>query len=556
MTKERIVKQKLQKAQKETTIAQNSTPFQVPNWLPLSLILVATTLLHLQYLDIPLERDESLYAYIGKLALGGGRPYVDFYEMKPPVLFYSYALLVGLFGYSATGIHLAATVVAVLNTLFTSLIAKKLGGMQLAYLSAATFVIWSLCPGIYGSYLLSENIALCWGLPAILWMLNYPDKTNTKQLFGIGFLLAMAFLVKQPTGVLAAAVGLYWLSDWFFSRKTLEFGVFLKPLLWTILGFFVPIALTVIGLWTVGSWQEASFWLLEYPRIYTTSVSDEDSKLAFSKMLQLVFTDYQGYFGAALLGIFAASLSKRALAQKIFLLSWLILTVVTVAIGKRFYGHYWALALPIMSILGAIFFQDIIIWLRQKKGSIEATIATIVAILWSIHAVFVQPNYYFNPPLTEISRTFSPGNPFIEHQILSNYLQKIIQPSDKLIVLGSDPQYFIYLNKTSPIRHVYMPFFVNGQYPRAITWQNETIEGLKTTKPEYVIFNNYPIAWMYQPNHSQRMYSEIVTYLDEQYDLVAFIENPRKNSSVQVIEAKNRLTKPRTQSYISVLKRR
>ncbi len=556
MTKERIVKQKLQKAQKETTIAQNSTPFQVPNWLPLSLILVATTLLHLQYLDIPLERDESLYAYIGKLALGGGRPYVDFYEMKPPVLFYSYALLVGLFGYSATGIHLAATVVAVLNTLFTLLIAKKLGGMQLAYLSSATFVIWSLCPGIYGSYLLSENIALCWGLPSILWALNYPNKTDTKQLFGIGFLLAMAFLVKQPAGVFAAAVGFYWMAHWFFNRKTLEFSIFVKPLFWTILGFFIPIVLTVVGLWAVGSGQEASFWLLEYPRIYTSSVSDADSKLAFSKMLQLVLTDYQGYFGATLLGIFAVILSKRALAQKVFLLSWLVLTVGTVAIGKRFYGHYWFFALPIMSILGAIFFHDIIIWLRQKKGQIEAIIASIVAVLWSIHAFFVQPNYYFNPPLTEISRTFSPGNPFVEHQILSNYLQKIIQPTDKLIVLGSDLQFFIYLNKTSPIRHIYMPFFVNLQYPRAITWQNETIEGLKSTKSEYVIFNNYPIAWMYQPNHSQRMYSEIVNHLDQQYDLVAFIENPGKNSSVQIIEAKNGLLKPRTQSYISVLKRR
>ena len=55
----------------------------------------------------------------GKLALNGGKPYVDFFEMKPPVMFYSYAFLIGIFGYSATGVHLAATALAALNTFFT-----------------------------------------------------------------------------------------------------------------------------------------------------------------------------------------------------------------------------------------------------------------------------------------------------------------------------------------------------------------------------------------------------------------------------------------------------
>jgi Dolichyl-phosphate-mannose-protein mannosyltransferase len=556
MSKQRTANQKTKTTQKEAFETQKSTPFQLPNWLPLSLILVATALLHLQYLDIPLERDESLYAYIGKVALTGGRPYIDFYEMKPPVLFYSYALFIALLGYSATGIHLAAAILAVVNTLFTYLIAKKLGGLPLAYLSAIVFVLWSLSPAIYGSYLLSENIAIAWGLPAILWALNYPKEKNLKQLFGVGFLLSMSFLTKQPAGVFAATVGLFWLSFWIVNRKTIEFGTFFQPLLWSILGFFVPITLTIIGLWAIGSGQEASFWLLEYPRLYTNSVNAEDAKLALDLMKQLVFTDYQGYFVATILGVLAVIISKRTVSQKIFLLTWVLFTVATVAIGKRYYGHYWTLAMPIMSILGAIFFQDLINWLRQKKGKIEAAIASIIAILWSIHILFIQPNYYFNPTLTEISRTFSPGNPFVEHQILSNYLKKIIQPTDKLIVFGSDPQFFIYLNKTSPIRHIYMPFFVNGKYSRAITWQNETIEGLKTIKPEYVIFNNYPIAWMYQPGYSQRMYSEIVIYLDEQYDVVAFIENPGMGSSVQIIEAKNGFTKPRTPSYISVLKRR
>ena len=163
-------------------------------WMPLSIILAVIAILHLQYLDIPLERDESLYAYLGKIALGGGTPYYDFYEMKPPMLFYSYALLIGLFGYSATGVHLAVVALAVANTFFTFQIARKIGGIQVAYLSAIAFGLWSLNPGIQGVYLMSENVALLWGLPAILMALDYHQGLSTKRLFAIGFLLSLAFL--------------------------------------------------------------------------------------------------------------------------------------------------------------------------------------------------------------------------------------------------------------------------------------------------------------------------------------------------------------------------
>jgi hypothetical protein len=537
-------------------LAKETTPFVVPTWLPLTLILVATALLRLQYLDIPLERDESLYSYIGKMALGGGKPYIDFYEMKPPVLFYSYAILVGIFGYSGVGIHLAATALAVANTFFTYRIAKKLGGLNVAYLSATAYALWSLSSGVYGAYLMSENIQLIWGLPAILLALNYPTQTNVKQLFAIGFLLAMSFLVKQTSIVLVAIVGLYWLSQWFSNRKETAFWSYFKPVLWAIGGYFTPIMLTIVGLWAIGSGEDAKFWLLEYPRLYAREVSQADADLAFGLMKNLVFTGYEGYFIIMLLGVLAVSLSKRMLSEKILLISWAALTVLTVAMGKRFYGHYWLFTLPVLSILGGLFFQELSTSLRQKMGSLAATAAVIIGFLWSIHALFIEPIVYFSPPVAEISRAYSPGNPYLEHQVFANYIEKIIQPNDHLAVFGSDPQYFIYLNKKSPIRHMYFPFIVNAKFEKATLWQNETVETFKKTQPEYVIFNNYPIAWMYQPTYSQQMYVDILDHISKTYTLVAFIENPAMNATVEIKEAKNPFTKPTTASYIAFYKRK
>lgn len=559
MAKQKVSKsaQTLSKTPSISVESKDTTPFSLPKWLPLTLILVATALLHLQYLDIPLERDESLYAYIGKLALNGGKPYVDFYEMKPPMLFYSYALLIGVFGYSATGVHLAAAVLAVVNTLFTFLIARKLDGVQTACLAAVAYTVWSINAGIYGTYLIGETIALAWSLPAILLALSYPINLNKKQLFLVGGLVAMAFLTKQTAAVVAIPIGFYWLSDyWFTQRKTVSFLVFFKPILWTLLGFFLPIALTALILWAIGSSEEALFWLFDYPKMYSSAVNAEDAAKAFDLMKRLVFTDYEGYFIAAILGVLAVILSKKQTSEKVLLISWGVLTVVTVGLGKRFYGHYWQYAIPVLAILGTLFFQEIYARLYQKMGRLEATIALIVSSLWSIHAVFVQPSYYFNPPLNEISQKFSPGNPFVEHKMFADYIQKVTQPSDRIAVFGSDPQYFIYWQKPSPIRHVYMPFFVNGNYPRAMRWQNETLEDLKTSKPEYVVFNKYPIAWMYQPNNSQWLYAAIYTYVMENYDLVAFMEYPGENKSIEVKTPTNGGKIVAATTYISLMKRR
>jgi hypothetical protein len=556
-------KNKKKQPQQVTKTAQNASvavpktsTFSVPKWLPLTLILVATALFRLQYLDIPLERDESFYSYIGKLALSGGKPYIDFYEMKPPVLFYSYAILVGIFGYSGTGIHLAATALAVGNTYFTYAIAKKLGGQQVAYLSAIAYSIWSLSSGVYGAYLMSENVQLIWGLPAILLALNLPNQVQSKQLYAVGFLLAMSFLVKQTSAVLAILVAFFWLSHWFSNRRDTLISTYLKPILWTFLGFFTPILFTIVGLWAIGSGQDAKFWLLDYPRIYSTDLSSEEATMAFNLMKQLVFTAYTGYFIIPVLGIMSVFLSKKSLSEKSLLIAWAVLSVFTVTLGRRFYGHYWLFALPILSILGGFFFQELSIWLRQKMGGIEAKIVFFLGFLWSIHAFFTQSDLYFAPNLADISRKYSPGNPYLEHQVLANYLEKIIQPNDHLAVFGSDPQYFIYLNKISPLRHTYFAFLTNPNFEKGQSWQAETIENFKKTKPEYVILNKYPFAWMYKPGADQGLYDGLYGEVRMNYELVAFIENPGENAIIDIKTPINKNLMPTTPSYIAVLKRR
>ena len=90
-------------------------------WAPTALlvaILALTAAARFRLLDVPLERDEGEYAYLGQLVLRGEVPvpYVAAHNMKLPGMYYAYAAIFALLGESVRAIHaglLVANLVAI-----------------------------------------------------------------------------------------------------------------------------------------------------------------------------------------------------------------------------------------------------------------------------------------------------------------------------------------------------------------------------------------------------------------------------------------------------------
>ncbi len=512
---------------KTTSPSVPRRPF--PEWAILGILALLTVILRWKYLEIPLERDESVYYYIGKTALDGGRPYFDFYEMKPPGLFYSYALLVALFGYSGVGAHLALLFVSLSNMVFTYLIASKLGGKSMAAVAALAFVFFSLNPGASGLYLVAEHVALLWGLPGIWLAMSYPDKPSISRLLLSGIFLSLSVLVKQTAAVFGLAVVIYWLVMWLQHRRDIS----LKPLLWWVLGGILPLLGAWGIIWATGTLEDAQFWLYKYPQKYATSAKEGRIGLYFNVSWKLISTGYEGYFMLAGAGLLALWWSRLSLAAKVFITSWTLLSALTIVPGMRFYGHYYLLAFPAACIAGAMLFYTI--GVRISKNNTMPLALTVLGLLWAAHHTMINPNLYNNPPLQLISRVYSPGNPFVEHQILSAELEKVIQPNDTVAVFGSDPQYFIYLNKKSPIRHIYMPFVSKGGFAEAADWHKEIIQKLEETRPKYVIFNGYTYAWMTRYDNGNPLTRDIFNFLKApDYEPYNFIEVDTKSKPAVV----------------------
>ena len=68
----------------------------------LAILVLLIIFIRLKLDGIPMERDEGIYAYGGRMILDGKVPYLDFYEQKFPGLFY-FILMQRLWRFS--GVH-------------------------------------------------------------------------------------------------------------------------------------------------------------------------------------------------------------------------------------------------------------------------------------------------------------------------------------------------------------------------------------------------------------------------------------------------------------------
>src|ERR1051326_3081130 len=80
-------------------------------WLIVACTILLVFAIRARLRQMPLERDEGEYAYAGQLILHGVPPYKDAYNMKLPGTYAAYALIMAVFGQSASGIHIGVAVI-------------------------------------------------------------------------------------------------------------------------------------------------------------------------------------------------------------------------------------------------------------------------------------------------------------------------------------------------------------------------------------------------------------------------------------------------------------
>lgn len=158
--------------------------------------------------DLPLETDESNYAYIGGRLLAGERLYVDVWDHQPPGVFVLFAVAQRLFGSAPIVFRMMALAASLVSLGLVQSIARRIGGVSAGVMACVLFALASADPGTAGEGCNRELFMT----PLILaaWALMLSPRLSSARLFIAGAMLGLASVLKT---VVAAhwLVGAGWL---------------------------------------------------------------------------------------------------------------------------------------------------------------------------------------------------------------------------------------------------------------------------------------------------------------------------------------------------------
>ncbi len=164
-------------------------------WALVSLSVLASAVIRLRLLEVPLDRDEGEYAYVAQLLLQGVPPYAGAYSMKLPGTYGVYAASLALFGRTVAGVHGGLVVVTAATAVLVYALAARLAGRAAGVVASAAFAALAVNPRLLGTAAYAEHFVL---LPAVggwLALLRATEARRCGWLVGSGLLLGLALLM-------------------------------------------------------------------------------------------------------------------------------------------------------------------------------------------------------------------------------------------------------------------------------------------------------------------------------------------------------------------------
>lgn len=536
-------------------------PIVLPPWLwwvGLAIILLVYAYFRYQFILTPLERDEGSYGYIGQLILDGKRPYLDFYEMKPPALFYSYALLVGVFGASLEGLHLAVLTLYLLNALMLFLIARNLFGRPSALLAPLSYLSLALASLASGYTAQAEHITTFYLIAGYYFASRgYASGGKKWEWVLAGAFLATAFMTKQIAALMALPVLLI-LAGWVYNQPTPRRSAWLAAARntgWMALGGVVVVAGWLAVVAAQGGWNDMLFWVLEYPKKYASKFTWEDRKPTFIAIFNAMWREYLVLWLLALAGLALGLISRRYRIMALFSAAVLGTALISVFPGYYFYSHYWLFLAPAAALCAALFAGALTERLSSAWPSAPAGIVAVlmlfVVFLWDFGK---RKTYYTSPNIKQIMRVAYADNPFPETLEIAKELKKRSAPGDELLVMGSEPQLNFYTGMRSPTRHFFMGFLAK-YHPEETAWIAEAKADAERSKPRFLVHVVHPFSWAYPNSSKTEMFDFGFAFASKYYKTIGMVELSPEGSQYYWDEAA--LQHPRSKDkFIQIFERR
>ncbi len=471
----------------------------------MGLIVLAAATVRLRLLDVPLDRDEGEYAYFGQLLLQGIPPYTTAYNLKLPGVYGAYAAVLWAFGQSPVGVHMGLIVVNGFATLLVFAVAARAITPTAGLAAAAVFAGLSLSPRLHGLGGYAEQFVLLPALAGAFVLLRAAGSSRLVPYLVSGGLFGLAFLVKQSGGAFILFGALYTVAR--TARPGAGSGRLgrLAPTLTLLAGAALPYALLCLALAWAGVFATFWFWTSVYAYTYGAALPLADGITLFVlKSGEIAGTSFL-VAALAAVGLTALLWDDEARRRADFVLLFALASLAGTAAGLYFRNQYFLLLAPAVALLAGVAADTLARRLTSGTPAVRrALVAGLVAVPLA-HLLWAERVILFQTPPERVARAIFGLNPFPESVEIARWVQAHSAPTDRIAVIGSEPQIYFYARRPAATGFVYTYALMEDQ-PYAARMQRQMIDEIEAARPRFVVLVNASASWNVRPQSDRTLF--------------------------------------------------
>jgi hypothetical protein len=443
--------------------------------------------------------------------------------MKLPGTAYAYALILGIFGQTAWGIHAGLMVVNATTTVLLFFLSYRLlGNITAAAVSAAAFAFLSLDRWTMGVFAHATHFVVLFAIAGLLVLLRAINAKRPMMFVVAGVLFGISVLMKQ-NGIFFLAIGL-WIVVWSelqkFPRDRKGTFVHLASL---VAGSAIPFVIVCFVLLAQGMLGQMWFWAFKYASEYVSRVSPSQIWTYFVASVSNITRANMLIWILAGVGGTLLWVVRWPRQNRIVLTALTIVSFIAVCPGFYFRPHYFILLLPAISLLCGVAVVSMEQILAVHMSTVVARRAAVGVFVFVVGAYAVQEwKYFFTVSPRELSRSVYGSNPFVEAPEIARYLQAHTSSADRIAVLGSEPEIYFYAGRKSATGYIYTYPLVEQQ-PYSQPMQDAMIKEITASHPKYIVYTAVATSWLVQ-NPKERILNWSQAYLNQCYRIVGVSE--------------------------------
>jgi hypothetical protein len=470
----------------------------IPEYLFFLTILVFVIFVRFRFSDMAMERDEGEYAYSAAQILRGGFPYLDFYNMKLPGVYYFYATVFLCFGKSIQAIRLCVLALNIINCFLLKKINEHWFDERAGWLAAGAYLLMSVGTRSQGVVSNSEHFVLFFFLLTLFSL-------TRRAYFWAGLWAGLCIMMKQQGVILLGFAFFYFCFDVYKNRKDSSFlKAFSKPFLSITSGFLVPFLVFLFFIFKNKAFPAFKLFAIDYARHY---VGEKKATPFNFEFLLYVANQNEWFWKEAILGIFIG-LSYLFFKQKtqfptpyppILLVLLGLFSYVAVLPGWYYRPHYFLYIHPAVALLAGYFLAWFYAISKDNALKMVYILLLAVSLGTSIYDQTPEIDKYKNGEFINLLYGYDSFNEIRE---IGQVLKSNSNPNDKIGQVANEPQLNFYADLQAASGYLYnYPFY--EKQPFSTRMLEQFFSEMETNKPRWYVKNLNDEKWF--NDNKQRM---------------------------------------------------